>query len=346
MLFKDYKEKLLSNTIETIMINKKVKIRGHEVLILGIIKGEECNQLWTMRKINNYSYSNDIKNQEESYEEVFTNRQELKNQINQGRIYEHMHISEFKIQDEVINFTESQSTTIEEAYGEQIQIIRYLIEEEIIGSEWNDVDINDIVFGIYIQDREERLPIINFDEKIEVTFKVESEFIEKLIEHPMTIRIGQSEKDNKIFYEDSDKKEEFFYLDEVIRYDIWKDTIEKIEKNIEYVEEEYREDYKRNLLHDTESTCPRDKDMIAIYYETKDNTQLRFSDKKYLESKPKYESSCSMMMFYEDREEGINGYNKFIEVICPIEKDFDGEIEVELFSKYESIAMEIVSFEV
>lgn len=337
--FKEYKENLYLKNIEEIIINKKVSIRGKDVLILSFIKGNNCNELWTVeRQFIEY-------NEEPSDINILTNREDLRSRVKRSSQQNHIHISQMKIQDKEVNFMSSQGATIEYAYGEQINIIKHFIDNDLLTEEWNDIDIRDIVFGIYEQSEEEEFPIINYDERINITLKIEEDTKEVLIEKPLTVTIGKVEKGTKIQYKDNNGLEDAFYLEEIIKYDLHKDTLEKIEANINNIEEEYREEYRTNMMDAIDNICPKNMDIVSMYYETEDNTQLRFYTKKHLESHLVYNESCAAMIWMPDENKGINGHFRYVEMLCPVEKDFDEEIEIELFSKYERVPMEVVSFE-
>lgn len=339
--FKEYKENIYLKNIEEIVINKKVNIRGNEVLILSFIKdNNSSNKLWTVEKKieeHNDKYCNI---------DVLTNREEERIRIERSSQHKHIHISQMKIQDKEVNFMSSQGATIEYAYGDQINIIKHFIDNDLLTEEWNDIDIRDIVFGIYEQSEDEEFPVISYDEKINITLKIEEDTKEVLIEKPLIVTIGKAEKGTKIQYKDYNGIEDAFYLEEIIKYDLHKDTIEKIEANINNIEEEYREEYRINMMEGIDNICPKNMDIVSIYYETEDNTQLRFYTKKHLENAPVYSTSCAGMFWIADENKGINGYSKYVDMLCPVEKDFDGEIEIELFSKYEKIPMEIINFEI
>ena len=49
------------------------------------------------------------------------------------------------------------------------------------------------------------------------------------------------------------------------------------------------------------------------------------------------------MLWHCDVENGINGYNQWVDGIKAVEKGFNGEIEIELFSKFIKIPKEIIT---
>lgn len=65
-------------------------------------------------------------------------------------------------------------------------------------------------------------------------------------------------------------------------------------------------------------------------YETLDDVQLKFNMSDYLQEKPVVNNSGVAKY----KEIGINGYKRRECVLQTIDKDFTGELELELFSKY------------
>lgn len=337
--FKEYKDKLFLKDIEEIVINKKVNIRGIEVLILSFIKYDNKNKLWTVQK-RSTDYKADYD------QSPLTNREEYRNRIKSSNQYENIHINQMKIQDNIINFTSSEGTAIEYASGEQINIMKHFIDTNLLSKDWDDIQVDDIIFGIYEQCEEENFPTINYNEKINITLSIDEDIKEVLIEHPLTVSIGEAKKGTKIYYKDVNGEEDFFYLDEVIKYDLHTDTLEKLEKNIDYIDEEFRESYINSTMEDINNICPKNMDVTSIYYETQNNTQLKFYTKDNLEAKPVYSTSSTGVIWFSDESHGINGCYKYVDMLCPVEKDFNGELEIELFSKYNKIPKEEINFEI
>lgn len=92
-----------------------------------------------------------------------------------------------------------------------------------------------------------------------------------------------------------------------------------------------------------ENICPRDKNLAVIKYETVDNIQLNFYIKDYLEAAPICSNSTIGIIGSSNKKEiGINGYKLRECVLQPIDKDFSGEMEIELFSQFLEIPGEIV----
>ncbi|MGL5311635.1 MAG: hypothetical protein ACRC92_00165 [Peptostreptococcaceae bacterium] len=334
MLFKEFKEKKLLKDMEEIVINRSCKLRGKEVLVLSLIKYGDSKRLWTLHKNTNTNEEYDFN--------FITNRDEFVRQIMNAKHCEHAHINEMNIQNKKITFNSSQGTSVEYACGNELTMIEHFIDSGLINEEWDNVNTEDMIFSSYEQCEEEDFPVVNSDENLEITLKLDTSTKEVLIQHPMKLKIGEYDKGSKIHYKDYYGKEDFFYIDEVVKYDIWKKTLEEIEENMKNIDEEYRSTYKEEYLNGVDGVCPREQDYTAIYYETIDNIQLRFISKEYLEKKPVYGSSSTSLLWLCNDGEGINGYDKCFDGIMSVEKDFEGELEVELFSKYINLPEEIV----
>ena len=101
-----------------------------------------------------------------------------------------------------------------------------------------------------------------------------------------------------------------------------------------------------------ERVCPRDKNLAVIKYETVDDTQLNFYLKDYLDEEPIIyrndnstiggASSVGIIWGSNEKGIGINGYKLRECVLQPIDKNFSGELELELFSRYLQILGETV----
>lgn len=336
MIFKELKEKIILEENE-IVINKKINIEGKEVLLLSFIKDSDSNKLWTMHISNG---------KEEDEQRTFnTNRDELINNIKRRVESELIEISEMIIQGQVVIFQSSYSSSIKHLTGMQMIMIQHFIKTGMITDEWDNINVNDIIITIYEQLKEESFPEIQKNEKIEITLKIDEKIKEVLVQYPFIIKLGKLNKNTKINYlEEEFKKEGFFYLNEIEKYDIWKDTLEKIENNINCIEESERDNFKNNTIESLEKNCPKNMDLLTISYETEDDSQLNFFTKEYLEKEPIYNEEMSMLFLSCGNETGINGYSKRMECLKTIEKDFLGELEleIELFSKYVKIPEKIV----
>lgn len=339
MLYKEYKKQSYFNDKEEIVINKKLKIRGKEISILSFINYGDKIRLWTLHK-------NEFKRNEYCDFEYKTNREELIDSINLNSNGEFTNFRNMIIQNNKINFVYSYSTSIEYANSIDILSINHFINNGFVDEIWDDVNIEDMIFTTYEIDEKDTFPNINKNKKIDIELYIEEELKEKLIQHSFKVRIAKYEKNTKVYYKDYNGIENFFYLDSLVKYDLRKKTLEDISANIDKIEEEYRQSYIEDEIKNIESICGKGMDYTAIYYENEENIQLRFLTKEYLNKKPVLNSSSTSMIWLASEEYGQNGYAQYVEGISSVEKDFDKEMELELFSKFIKVPQETIKFEI
>lgn len=341
MIFKELREKMFFEK-EEIIINKKVNVRGKEILLLSLVKSNDSNKLWTL-------HINDDKEEDVfQFEGFTTNRDEQINNINRNRESDFINIKELLIQNQKVIFQSSSATAIEYMDNDKIFMLQHFIEKGMITKDWDNININNIIISTYEQLEEESFPEVNGDEKIIITLKIDETFKNVLVQHPFTVTLRKCNENTKIYYFDEDSKEEnFFYLNGIEKYDLWKDTLKNIEIAMKNIDESEREEVKNDCISSVEKQCPKDKELITISYENEDDIQLCFFTKEYLEKEPVYNEGSSSMILSCGGERGINGYGKRIESLKQIEKDFAGELEleIELFSKYIKIPEEIITLE-
>lgn len=364
MKFEQLKKTLFLNKKE-IILNKKVTVQEKELILLSFIEGEESNKLYALYKGNKeikeeyflpdtfqYEDINDSIS-EENYDEndyeykENTNEEELINNIESSKEDINIFFKEMIVQGKKITFQSACSNSLEYTDTEEMIIIQHYINLGIISEEWDEVHIENMILAKFEQSEEEDFPIIEDERTISITLIADEQSREVLINHTFSVNIGKYDKDTKIYYINEENKEEFFYLDEIDRYDIWKDIYENLDKNIQHLCEGERKEFKEEYIRCSEEECPRDMDLLTIKYETEDNTQLSFFTKNYLEDDVyDYSSSSTIMLMSFDVEKGINGYEKYTENLKPIEKDDNSSIEIVLFSKHVNIPSEILTFEI
>lgn len=339
MLFKEYRNQSYFKDKEEIVINKKLKIRDKEILVLSFINYGDKSRLWTLHK-------NEFKRNEEDVFEYKTNREELIDSIRLNSNGEFINFRNMTIQSNKVNFEYSYETSMEYANGIDILSINHFINSGLVNEVWDDINIEDMIFTTYEIGEEDTFPNINKNEKIDIELYIEADLKEKLIQHPFKVRIDEYEKNTKIYYKDYNGIENFFYLDSLIKYDLRKNTLENMNANIDKIDEEYRQSYMEEGIKDIESICGKDMDYTAIFYENEENEQLRFLTNKYLNKKPVLSSSSTSMMWLSSEEYGQNGYFQYTDGIEAVEKNFDKEMEIELFSKFIKVPEETIKFNI
>ena len=339
MLLKHLKQQMLL-PVEEYIINKAVNIRGTEVLLLSFTVEKDKNSLWVLYENHNLNDDScDEEYHEEFYterEEMTTNREEFLHHIKESK---HFHIKDMEIQGNIIRFGSSTSSPIYDRNIEGKMHLQHFVEKGLISEEWDEKRLENLVIARYDQMEDEELPKIDKTKELSVVLRIDRDIREVAIQHPFVVKFGKQDIGTKVtYYDEALEKESYFFIDEIYSYDPYEDILEK-SKQIEDPEE--RENMIQHITKALETVCPKGKKLAVIKYETEDETQLRFVMKDYLEAKPVH--SCSSIGFICKNDEiGINGYKLKECVMQSIDKDFNGELEIELFSKYVVIAEETI----
>lgn len=342
MKFNEFKKSVLLDNKEEIILNKKVILQGKELLLLSFIKGEESNNLYALYKGNKEIIECTEDDMiDEEYEDIsITNKEEMINNIKSSKENLNIFIKEMKIQDKLITFQSATCGQIESCNSEDVILIKHYIDLGIINEEWNEIHLENMIISKFEQSEEEYFPIIDYNKSLKVTLVADEQQEEELINYPFKIKIGKLEGNTKIYY----NNKEFFYLDEVSTYDMWKDIYENLDEMLTNIEESEREEFKNQYLMCAMEECPKNEELLTLIYETKDDTQLRFLTKKYLQQVVEYSSTCSTMIAKLEEVKGINGYITKTDILEPISKNFIEEIDIELFSKYITIPSDACTF--
>lgn len=357
MKLKEIRE-LLSIKKDEIIINKKLTIRDKELVILSLIKGEECNKFYVIQKNDGtrenegiYSFLPSVDDDEMQYEEyediIKTNREELIHNINEAKNSEYIIFEEVIIQGKKITFESSTSSSFECLEAENVCMLNYFINAGMIPKEWDDLDIDNLILTTYIQSEDEDFPVVDYNENLSVELIVDECFREILIQKPFEIEVKKYDEKTKIEYVDEESEEvKYFYLDEVLKYDIWKEWLEKLELNLKQIDESKREEYENDCIFALECECSKDMDLLMLVYENEEEESLRFITKEYLDSESYCDGNITEVVFLDGNEKGINGYLKRSERLKSVPKDFNEKVEIELFSKYVKIPSEKIYLEV
>ncbi|NLM44355.1 MAG: hypothetical protein GX201_10135 [Clostridiales bacterium] len=342
MLLKHLKQQMLL-PVEEYIINKAVNIRGTEVLLLSFTVEKDKNSLWVLYENHNLNDDScDEEYHEEFYterEEMTTNREEFLHHIKESHRQKYFHIKDMEMQGNIIRFGSSTSSPIYDRNIEGKMHLQHFVEKGLISEEWDEKRLENLVIARYDQMEDEELPKIDKTKELSVVLRIDRDIREVAIQHPFVVKFGKQDIGTKVtYYDETLEKESYFFIDEIYSYDPYEDILEK-SKQIEDPEE--RENMIQHITKALETVCPKGKKLAVIKYETEDETQLRFVMKDYLEAKPVH--SCSSIGFICKNDEiGINGYKLKECVMQSIDKDFNGELEIELFSKYVVIAEETI----
>ncbi len=135
------------------------------------------------------------------------------------------------------------------------------------------------------------------------------------------------------------KEKQFIYIDRLVHYDIWKEA-ETHFNNPKYKKiatDEQISHMKQQYLESLPSICPKSMDLAVLEYETEKETNLGIYTKEFLNEKPKSNSGSSMLLLLHSDSKPLKGHKVRSCIIEPIEKNFNGIINLEIFDAIENL---------
>lgn len=337
MILKLLKQEMLIPKEEYI-INRRVNIRGKDVLLLSLTEEDNINCLWLIYEQEEFTNERTV----DDYKEVFfTNRDKLLDSIVSRSSSTNIHIKEMKIQDYIMRFDSSNSSHIYNMNRKGIMRLQHFVEKGLISEEWDQVKLENLVISQHKQREGDELPKLDITKDLNITLSLASDSIEIPVQYPFKVEFGKQDIGKKIeYYDEHLGKERFLFIDEIYSFNPY----ENIKDQFEEIEDlEVRKNSIKTMIEALEKIYPMDVNIAVIKYETLDNIQLNFNMVDYLQEKPIiHNSGVGIMWGSKDKEIGINGFKTRECVLEPIDKDFTGNLELELFSKYIIIPEEII----
>lgn len=331
MLLGQLKQKMLLPK-KDIFINKTVEVRGTPVYLIAITWEEHRNVLWVMHQLPCHP-EEDGEFRERS--EYTTNRDEMSRSIYKRMGSPSLYISEIVFQKQKMVFTSSSSKYMNTMDYEGCMQLQHFMENGMDTTGWEEAAVERMVITAYEQEAKGEFPAIDLSREPDITVKVGRAFGEVLINQPLSLEFGEIEKGRRFHFQDAfENKNRIFYIDGLVRYDLWGETKKKFEdEQLKALPEEQARQIKEQYMASIEKICPEGMDLALLEYETEDGAQLNFYAREYLDEKPVHETSMiSMMFFSPEKEMGMNGFKSRMCMIKPVEKDFNGSIDIELFS--------------
>lgn len=340
MILKDLKQQMLIPREEYI-INKRVNIQGVDVLLLSFTIEDDKNCLWTIQKQEEF-ISDRFSNEDE--EPFKSNRDKLLHNLETSNINRNLNIKEIEIQNNTISFGSSTGGGIYDMNIGAMMKLQHFVGKGLISEEWDDIELENLYISQYKQREDEKAPIIDMSKDLDITLHISSNTVEIPIQHPFKVEFGKQDVGTRVMYYDEELgKESYFFINEVYSFDVYEDLEDKF-KNIEDLN--MRKEALSNITEALEKIYPRDKNLAVIKYETIDDVQLKFNMKDYLDAKPiVHNSATSVGLIFgsKDGELGANGYKIRECILQAIDKDFNGELEIELFSRFLQIPEETIN---
>lgn len=228
MLLKDLKQNMLLPNKE-IFINKIVKIRGIDVLLISITSEKHMNVLWTMYRLPLPCYFNEEIDSEET-PEYTSNRDKMANDITKETTSFNIFISEIMIQKQKMKFSSSNTRQMSHMNYEKYMQLQHFIENGMDTTNWNEEDLDNIVIVTYEQKESEEFPVVDGSKELDITLKVRRDAKLVLIDEPICFKFNKMEKNKKFyFYDYIEKKNRIFYIDKIEYYDVWEEAKHKFE---------------------------------------------------------------------------------------------------------------------
>ena len=330
MPLKDFEENMFLPDKE-IFINKIVRIKEVDVNLISITLEKHRTILWAMYKLPCYS---DERKDKEERREYTSNRDKIINDSNEKMNFPNINISEIIIQKQKMTFSSHTSIRMSNWKDERDKELEYFMEKGIIKTNWDEVDFENIIIVEYEQKDSEEFPVIDLSKKLDIILKLRSDSNKVSINQSISMKFSEMGKGNKFYFYDSiNIKKHIFYIDKMYHYDVWEEVNNTLEYELMRVlPKDQIEQMKEEYITVLEKICPKGMNLAMLEYETEDDMQLKFYSKEYLDERPAHNSSASIMFFKSDRELGSNGFKSRVCMIKPVEKDFDGIIDIELLS--------------
>ncbi|WP_037288206.1 hypothetical protein [Saccharibacillus sacchari] len=347
MRLKDLQEKMLIPDRE-VLINGLVKMKDYDVLLISITAENRKHRLWTLHKLPEQPYEDEITYQ---HEETLTNREIMQQQLQWEATIaidsQEKHISQMIIQGQIMTFNSSESMyAMEHHHGIDMKL-QHFVEKGLDLECFAETRLDRLSLTVYEQDDSERFPEIDLDQEFDITLKFNSTTHRVPIHtEPIVLEFGNAKKEIKhSFYDSFYEKKRFFYIDALTRYDLWKEREKELEQPIsaDLTEEEWQQ-FKEDHFRALETLCSRKQDLALVEYESENNIQLNFYMKHHLDAAPLPSSNGVAMsiMFSPDHEFGHNGFKSRIDSIGPVDKAFEGSIVIELLSYYVELPEKII----
>lgn len=318
------------------VINKKMNIRGFEVILLSLTSDNGKNALWLMYK--NSCETDTIGPPAYGFKTGLSNREHRLNQLKNRMAFCGFSIKSIEIQGQTINFNSFRSILIYDGDIAGISKLQHFLKQGLVPEEWGATELKNIAIMECVQKENELMPHLDTSKDMPVAVQIGASTEEVFIQSPFRAKIGEYEKGTKISYHDPLlNKESFFYLNSVQAMDIraqMQENLDKIENS----------ELKETYIKQVDEFCSKTKNTVMVNYETEENIQLSFFTKGYLEASPVLSnSSMGIVLISQKGEEvGINGFRQRHDTLELQDEAFDKELELELFSRFVTIPEETV----
>lgn len=319
-----YFKNLVISPSKEILINKVLYIKGIKTILMSITKEKDKNRLWIMSCIR--------RNYKDIDKEYLTNREKMISNIC-NNLHSDIFISSLQIQNQVMNFTSSQGVSISGDSIEGAMYLQHFLEKGIDISVFENESPSDIFIFSYEQESNQKFPKVNSSKNFNIILSIEGSSKEILVNKDFKINMGEELSEEKLcFYDGITNINRYFYINKLYEYDIWKEAENYFNNNIGIFSKEKTKEIKEEYFESLKEICPKNMNLAVIDYETVDDVQLNFYDSEFLNKKPENSDAISIMLLKPIDEIGPNGYKNRICALKPVNKGFNGTLNIELFS--------------
>lgn len=335
MKLEDFKQYLFKPEQEYI-INRTVEIQGKKAGLLALTQSGETMTLWLL-----YAYGE--KGNPGLKAEYSTNRERLRQLVGES-----VHHINPVIEKVVINEGEYQSKSsigsfFTEGAIDSCFMLWHFMDRGVDLDGFKTEEIEHLQIEEVILDG-----LYDFKEPVKyMSLTVRDCPYRVLMEEPVVLSCGQPASVNgPYFFMDKEGGGPItYYVNGLSHYDVWKAAGKR------FADEEIKKRFtdkqlkalKKDYYDQLAQTCPQGMDLAVIEYETDDNTQLDFYTREYLEARPEAPQGSAILWHLKpDREQGPHGLKNRACIIKTVEKDFQGDIEAEVFNQWRKIPGETV----
>lgn len=347
MLFKDLKCRMLLPDDE-IIINKHIKIKDKDCIVLGFCSQGDENKLWMIVHDEKACYRDNSEDLDFMCDEemILSNREQMKQRIDDSI---HFSINEIEIQGKKINFCSSTAYCLSDNGYEPYMMLQHFAQRGLLLDEFDEYNVHELFIYSFNQQENEEFPKPDLSRELDIKLHVSYNPKEILSQKSISLDFGDDINEKYTFYDEEDKKECVFYINKLIHYDIWEDANKHFDsedmKNAikaSGINNEELEVMKKDYFDFVEQSCPKGMDLAMIEYETEDDIQLNFYTREFLDAKPEYKNKSGIFLFSPDIKTGPHGFRNRMTMLKTVKKDFNEKMDFELFSWYKKIPDEII----
>ncbi|MBO5279260.1 MAG: hypothetical protein J6B06_07205 [Lachnospiraceae bacterium] len=316
----DFKEKLVLNAFYR---------DGECYSVLAMLaKREDKLCLWEIRGMS----EEETERHTRRYRRPATNRQAQKEGLRGGN---DLRIRELELDGQHLSVSSATGTCLGEGCNEQERVLFLcLLQNGVRLGELEQTPFERLTINCY-EMQEQEFPQVNTEaDGFDIVLKLEAQHIPVAVNKKLHLQTGTYAKPRMVRVK---KEEEVrLYIHGVSFYDVWEDAKTRFEdkRYTERFSAEEIKNIKQQYIDSLPDICPQGSVIPIIEYESDKDYQMQFYSQDYLRRVPENKSSTAFLMMRPDEKTGPMGYKNYACVLEAVEKGFEGELAVELFTYY------------